>query len=63
MDFLGDLFSKAFFRDTNPAVFRQILAGLLIVAAMFVVAAATSHGAGEQPVQENQEFGNAFFPI
>jgi hypothetical protein len=43
-------------------MFRQIIAGLLIVAAMFAVVAAISGGATEQPIQDNQEFCD-FFPF
>ncbi len=43
-------------------MFRQIIAGLLIVAAMFAVVAAISGRAAEQPVQERQEFCG-FFPF
>ena len=44
-------------------MFRQIIAGLLIVAAMFAVAAATLPGVTEQPIQESQEYYDVYFPF
>lgn len=39
---------------------RQIIAGLLIVAAMFAIASVTLGRTAEQPVQESQEYCDAF---
>ena len=38
------------------ALLRQIVAGLLIVGAMFVAAAAVSSQTAEQPAQETQDY-------
>jgi hypothetical protein len=47
----------------SPSLFRQIIAGLLIVAAMFAAAAAISDRVNEQPVRESQESVDVFFPV
>ncbi len=45
------------------ALLRQIVAGLLIVGAMFAAAAAVNSQTAEQPAQETQDYVEPFWPF
>jgi len=47
----------------SPSLFLQVIGGLLIVGAMFTIAAGFSNWASEQPVQASQESFDGFFPF